>query len=131
MLYCPNCKYEFDQAILVCPNCDERLVLKLSDRLAPAVSPDDSWVLVGGVNNETQSKVARGSLDSSNIPSVFLPSRLDTDGAPENLPVKSLGLVDTADLILVPREFGDEARVLLEAVLGEELIQPEVDNPLI
>lgn len=131
MLYCPKCKYEFDQAILVCPDCDERLVLKLSGRPAPAVSPDDSWVLVGGVNNETQSKVARGSLDSSNIPSVFMPSRLDADGAPEDLPVKSLGLVDTADLILVPREFGEEARVLLEAVLGDELIQPEVDNPLI
>ncbi|UCD65124.1 MAG: hypothetical protein JSW34_06760 [Candidatus Zixiibacteriota bacterium] len=129
-MYCPNCKFDYDKGIAVCPDCGEPLVVRLSEQLAAAISPDDSWVLIGSVDSEAKAKVARGSLDSSNIPSVFLPSRLEAGRAPESVPT-GLDLSDSADLILVPKEFGEEARVLLEAVLGEELNQPKTDNPLI
>ena len=39
-----------------------------------AMMPDDSWLVVGGVVSHDQTRVAKGSLDSSNIPSMVLPS---------------------------------------------------------
>jgi hypothetical protein len=107
------------------------LAEELPPRSSSAVSPDDSWVLVGGVTSEVKSKVARGSLDSNNIPSVFLPSSAEADTVPLELRAGFAGSKEGADLILVPKEYGYEARMLLEAVLGEGLIQPEIDNPLI
>lgn len=98
---------------------------------APAVSPDDSWVLVGGVTSEIKAKVARGSLDSNNIPSVFLPSKLEAQLKPREMEIDPALKESGADLILVPREFGTEARLVLQAVLGDGLIEPVVDNPLI
>ncbi len=115
----------------MCPECGEALVQKISDSFAPAVRPDDSWVLIGGVTGKGKAKVARGSLDSNNIPSVFMPSKLDQSAEKGVVDLDPI-LVDAgADLILVPKEFGDEARLLLQAILGDELIQPVVDNPLI
>lgn len=107
------------------------LVEKLPGRFSSASSPDDSWVLVGGVDSEVKSKVARGSLDSNNIPSVFLPSGADAQTASTQWRLASASDKAQTDLILVPKEYGDEARLILEAVLGEGLIQPEIDNPLI
>ncbi len=113
----------------MCPECGDALVEKISDNFAPAVSPDDSWVLIGGVTSEGKAKVARGSLDSNNIPSVFMPSKLDRAAEKGEILPDPI-LVDAGgDLILVPKEFGDEARLLLQAILGDELIQPVVDNP--
>ena len=116
---------------MVCSNCGEMMTEDLPPRFSSAVSPDDSWVLVGGVDSEVKSKVARGSLDSNNIPSVFLPSKADSEAIPLELRAGFVGAQEGADLILVPKEFGEEARMLLEAVLGEGLVQPEIDNPLI
>ena len=104
---------------------------KIPENFAPAVSPDDSWVLVGGVATETKAKVARGSLDSNNIPSVFLPSKLETGAKPREIEIDPVLKESGADLILVPKEFGDEARLVLQAVLGDGLIEPIVDNPLV
>ncbi len=116
---------------MVCPDCSEPLVAKLPRSFAPAVSPDDSWVLIGGVNGKATSKVAQGSLNSNNIPSVFLPS---TGGEHQEHGLNQAESVmpeSQANLILVPKEFGDEAKLVLRAVLGDELKQPDVDNPLI
>ncbi len=131
MPYCPGCGFIFPREADTCPDCGETLIEELPGAFAPAMSPDDSWVVVGGVAGEVKAKVARGSLNSNNIPSVFLPSRLDAKVQLEMVNVDKALLGTRADLILVPREFGSEARIILLAVLGEELIQPVVDNPLI
>ena len=115
----------------MCPECGEGLVEKLSESFAPAVSPDDSWVLIGGVTSAGKAKVARGSLDSNNIPSVFMSSKLDKTARTSAIDPDPILTDAGADLILVPKEFGEEARLLLQAILGDELIQPVVDNPLI
>lgn len=131
MSYCPQCKYEYPPQVTMCPECGDALVEKISENFAPAVSPDDSWVLIGGVTSEGKARVARGSLDSNNIPSVFMPSKPDKLAEKEVIDPNPI-LVDAgADLILVPKEFGDEAKLLLQAILGDELIQPVVENPLI
>jgi hypothetical protein len=106
-------------------------VAKLPRTFAPAVSPDDSWVLIGGVTGKATSKVAQGSLNSNNIPSVFLPSAAGDSQDQEVPQGESVMPESQANLILVPKEFGDEAKLVLRAVLGDELKQPDVDNPLI
>ena len=118
-------------ALSTCPECGEALVNRESPSYAAAVTPDDSWVLVGGVASKTKAEVARGSLDSNNIPSVFVPSRLEAQLKLPETEADSALMGDGPDLILVPREFSDEARLLLQAVLGDGLIEPVVDNPLI
>jgi len=129
--YCPGCGFIFPREVDVCPDCEVTLVEELPGAVAPAVAPDDSWVVVGGVAGEVKAKVARGSLNSNNIPSVFLPSPFEAEAQLDMANVDKALLGVRADLILVPREFGNEARLILLAVLGEELIQPVVDNPLI
>lgn len=131
MSYCPRCEDEYPIEAKLCPECGEELVEEIAASFAPAVSPDDSWVLVGGVTSELKAKVARGSLDSNNIPSVFLPSKLDTESRPRELVIDSIIRDRGGDLILVPKEFRTEAKLVLQAVLGDSLIEPVVDNPLI
>ena len=71
MKYCPECKTNFKIQQDFCPTCSTLLVPHLSGN-SGATHPDDSWVIIGGVKNELNYEVAKGSLDSNNIPSVFL-----------------------------------------------------------
>jgi hypothetical protein len=129
--YCPKCEYEYPVDIVTCPDCGERLVPRISGTFPAAVRPDDSWVLIGGVTSEVKARVARGSLDSNNIPSVFLPSKMNAVDQTAHSDTEPSVRKAGADLILVPKEFSDEAKLLLEAVLGDELVEPLSDNPLI
>ena len=126
MAYCPRCRYEYRPGVLICPDCNETLVNELVPPVAAAVTPDDSWVVMGQVTSSLQSKLAKGSLDSNNIPSVILSSTFDTFGGGENFnPVMGQAGAE-GNLILVPREFKDEATLILEAILGEDLTHPDV-----
>jgi len=120
MAVCPKCRYEYQPQITVCPDCQERLVAGIAPAVqAAAVTPDDSWVVVGNVGNEYQSDMAKGSLDSGNIPSVILSSNFSAYGRGvgfANPPVLS---TNEGIVVMVPREFKEEATLLLEGVLGE------------
>ena len=121
MPFCPKCKYVFQNGIGICPDCDEPLVEHSVSGGGAAMVPDDSWMVVGGVVDNDQKRVAKGSLDSSNIPSMVLPSRFTGFGSdiPQQ-PARS-NSPDEGSLIMVPREFHEEALAILEAVLGDEL----------
>ncbi len=125
MAFCPKCRYEYEVAVLVCPDCSETLVEKLPSDKTAAVMPDDSWIIVGGVASGMKSEIAKGSLDSNNIPSVVLSSTFGAYGKGMDF---RFGLADThgsGNVIMVPREYAEEAALILEAVLGDDLIQPE------
>lgn len=121
MPFCPKCKYIFQNGIGICPDCDEPLEEYSLTGRGAAMMPDDSWMVVGGVVSHDQTRVAKGSLDSSNIPSMVLPSKFAAFGN-ENPPQPAHAVgADEGSLIMVPREFHDEALAILEAVLGGEL----------
>lgn len=130
MAMCPRCHYEYDHSVLVCPDC--RLPLEEhppARRLTAAMVPDDSWVLVGGVSSLVESKVAKGSLESNNIPAILLPLHLSAlSGAGFMLNVDRPPDGDE-ELIMVPREFREEAVMVLRTVLGETFDEAEIDNP--
>ena len=120
MPYCPKCKYVFQNGMGICPDCDEPLVEHSTSGGTAAMVPDDSWMVVGSIVNHNQTRVAKGSLDSSNIPSMVLSPKFAPFGSESpQQPEKSSGTKE-GSLIMVPREFHDEALAILEAVLGDE-----------
>ena len=125
MSYCPKCRYEYEVGMLVCPDCNETLVDKLPPDRTAAVVPDDSWIVVGGVASEIKSEMARGSLDSNNIPSMILSSTFGAFGRGLDFNLGLAGTRRAGNIIMVPREYGEQAALVLEAILGEDLIQPE------
>jgi len=121
--FCPVCKYEYQVDLMVCPDCNKELVEQLPAGNAAAVNPDHSWVIVGGVMNPMNFDIAKGSLDSNNIPSMILSSSFDTTGLTAMLRSKKSVSVKGSNVIMVPREFEEEAALLLEMILGDDLIQ--------
>jgi hypothetical protein len=110
--------------VQICPDCQEPLV----DKLPPgssAVTPDENWVAVGMVVSQVKSEMAQGALESSNIPSIILSSTFQAYGRGQDWMV-GLGLTFAdGNVIMVPREHQKEALLVLEAVLGEDLIKPK------
>jgi len=101
---------------MVCPDCNKELVEQLPAGNAAAVNPDHSWVIVGGVMNPM-------NFDIANIPSMILSSSFDTTGLTAMLRSKKSVSVKGSNVIMVPREFEEEAALLLEMILGDDLIQ--------
>lgn len=121
MAICPKCRYEYRPDVVVCPDCQETLVDSVAPPVqAAAVSPDDSWVVVGRVGNEYQSEMAKGSLDSGNIPSVILSSNFSTYGRGVGFASPLALSANDGIVVMVPREFKEEATLLLEGVLGDD-----------
>ncbi len=126
-MFCPKCKYEYNPTIFVCPDCNIPLVETLEDKKHPqaAVTPDDSWVSAGLILSQLSSELAKGSLDSNNIPSVILPSHFDGGAQSLKSMLGASGRGGDGNVVLVPREYRDEAILILEAVLGDDLILPD------
>jgi hypothetical protein len=120
MPFCPQCRYEYSPGVLVCPDCSKTLVDQLQPRTPVAQAPDESWVIVGTVSSQMKSEMAKGSLDSNNIPSMVLSSRLSGYNGWIDFLSGAATAVGDGDVIMVPREYRDEAQLILEAVLGEE-----------
>ncbi len=127
MKYCPECKTNYEIKQDFCPNCSTLLIAHLSENPG-ATHPDDSWVIIGGVKNELNYEVAKGSLDSNNIPSVFLSSdekyKLEISSSFNNQE-------DENNIIMVPREYKYEALMLLADILGDNLKIINSNNGLI
>ena len=129
MPYCPRCRFEYDISELVCPECREVLVDQLTtNHSAAAVRPDDSWVVIAGISGPTESRLAKGSLDSNNIPAIVLPSNLTALGTGAPLLDGYRPRSREEEHIMVPREFQEEAVMVLKTVLGEDFSDEEVER---
>jgi len=126
MAYCPICKGGFPAGIMVCPDCNAALVDQVPNKGVAAVVPDDSWVIVAGVISKLESRMATGSLNLNNIPSVLVPSGFLHDGL--NLdPADVVGeLLSERGLIMVPREFLRDAELILRSVLPDDFSELEI-----
>ncbi|MCP4684654.1 MAG: hypothetical protein GY867_04310 [bacterium] len=121
MPFCPKCKYEYTAGIAVCSDCNEPLVDRLATPASTAaVSPDDSWVGVCTVSGSIKTGLAKGALDSNNIPSIVMSPKFHTQHGIGALVSGISPASARGDILMVPREFGDEALLILEAVLGDD-----------
>ena len=69
--------------------------------------------------------MARGTLDSNNIPSVILSSSFTRAGEAVDGHVPLVPPSEEGRFIMVPREFRSEAQIVLETILGDDLVRPE------
>ena len=118
MPYCPECAFEYDSSMQICPECKVGLVDQMPG--AAAVSPDDSWIRVCQIDKDLTSQLVRGLLESNNIPSIVMSSAF------QPLP-NGIGWISGAKpsrgdrhYLMVPREFRQEVELLLSAVLGDD-----------
>jgi hypothetical protein len=122
--YCANCKYEYRDGVTLCPDCDLPLVDKLPSGTA-ATSPDQSWVAVCDIPNDFNSTLARGALESRNIPSIVMSSTFKAYGVDALYTAQLMASPKATNVIMVPREFAEEASLVLEAILGDDFRQSD------
>lgn len=121
---CMNCKYEYRDGIAICPDCNEPLVQAVAPKTG-ATSPDTSWVAVCDVPSDLNSSLARGALESRNIPSIVMSSTFKAFGPDAKYVSQLMNSRAETNVIMVPREFAEEATQVLEAILGDDFRQPE------
>jgi len=93
-----------------------------------AFPPDDSWVKICGVSGGVKSEVAQGALETSNIPSTLISSAFGAFGRAVAVNTGLPNVRKDLNFILVPKEFREEAEIVLEAVLGEDYIEIDSDH---
>ncbi len=121
MPFCPECAFEYSDDVMVCPECRVKLVKRLptvGERAAMAL--DDSWVAVCHIGDELSTEMIRGLLDSNNIPSMVTTSIFQSPGNGAGWAAKGRPKNTDKRIVMVPREFKDEAELLLSAVLGDD-----------
>ena len=119
MAICPKCKYEYKIGVTVCPDCNEELVDHIPVKSA-AMVPDRSWVSVCRLPSPLKTAMAKGALDSSNIPSIVMSSSFTALGQGGDMPSGMMQPSLETNVLMVPKEFHQEADLILQAILGDE-----------
>ena len=119
MAICPKCKYEYKIGVTVCPDCNEKLIDHIPVESA-AMVPDRSWVSVCRLPSQLKTALAKGALDSSNIPSIVMSSSFTALGRGIDLPSGMMQPSLETNVLMVPKEFHQEADLILQAILGDE-----------
>jgi hypothetical protein len=120
MLYCPRCEYVFGDNLAICPDCNVALVEQKTLSGSAAEIPDRSWVKVWGVRTNNRAERAKIALDTHNIPSVILGSSFDGKETPKPDYAAMAASPGDLTIIMVPREFREEAEWILESALGDD-----------
>ncbi|MDZ4723619.1 MAG: hypothetical protein SGI97_06920 [candidate division Zixibacteria bacterium] len=117
MPFCPSCSYEFEPTVGVCPDCGKTLV---AQPLTPTVatSPDDSWVPVCALNGKLNAERSQAVLHSVNIPSMVSSIHLSGIQA-QGIDSNGIDQSEESIVLMVPREFKEEALLALEGLLGK------------
>lgn len=120
MPFCPECAFEYDRSMLICPECRVNLVDELPGKAGAAVVPDDSWVRVCVIGDDVTSQIVRNLLDTNNIPSILMSTAFHPLGDGKGWMVGSKPGVRKGEYLMVPREFRQEVEMLISAVLGRD-----------
>lgn len=143
MPFCPDCRYEYRVEATICPDCNQQLVDHLPiERSAGPL--DGDWVPAGRVQTQMKAEIARGALESNEIPIVMVTGSAgaggafssagtaSAGGAAGNLGSGSSGISQlTGDgsggyTILVHREQVEEAQLILDAILGGDYMKEDI-----
>jgi hypothetical protein len=122
LAYCPKCKAEFDDEVSVCPECGDLIADQRPVASGAAMATDFYWTQICGVRSESRAENAKEALDSNNIPSVIMSSKFMSRNR-HQLVTSFPGLEATdISIVMVPKEFREEAEIVVEAALGDDWI---------
>jgi len=119
VLYCSRCEYEFASGEVICPDCQIALVERKTIGGAAGI-PDASWVRVWGVRTNNRAERAKRALDKHNIPSVIMASTFAGTEIPKPDYAALAARSGELTIIMVPREFRDEAEWVLESTFLDD-----------
>ncbi len=120
-MYCPQCKIRFETKDFNCPDCRTLLVLNLNGH-SSAVEPDNSWVVIAGVDDDLNKELAKGAIDSGNIPSLVINTENEKDKELLATLINNNSDFELErNIIMVPNEYRVEALHLLKGLFGVEI----------
>ena len=122
MQYCPSCKLSYPDEVVVCPDCRMELVPQVAERRQAVAQPiDDSWRPVCAVRGTTQTDLAVEALDLDNIPSTVMSQAYSAFARLMSTPTGMTENTDDANIILVPKEFLEEAQMALDMLENDHI----------
>jgi hypothetical protein len=116
MSYCPGCKYEYIDGIEKCPDCDMELVSELP------VDDEPNMVAVYKAEDPTEATILYSILEEAGIP---VQERTVNDRA---LDIFAGPIGEEA--IVVPTEYADEAKRIIEEALASGALLPESEEDI-
>jgi hypothetical protein len=112
MPFCPRCNEQFEGDLTECPNCKYDF--------GDESSAGRDWIVVRRITDKTAADFARETLQSYNIPVVIISESGFFGNA--GLPLPSIyGKGIGKYRVHVPAEFEDDAREIMEMILGEDV----------
>jgi len=122
-LFCPKCRYEYGEGVLVCPDCGEELVpvLPETDREYRPVEEgeDGNWVEIGRLTSQQYAEMVLEALRAKDIPAVIL-SGAGYFGQAGQMGISSYLPAGGAYTIVVPRAYVSDADSEALEILGDD-----------
>jgi len=108
MPFCPNCQYEYNPDVKICPDCGAELVEQLSEEVPGEID----WVKLHPLPGTIYADMVKEVLDQQGIPNIirktFMASAIGASGS-------EMGGLES--IILVPRERKEEAESILHQMM--------------
>ncbi len=122
MPYCPNCRYEYQDSVTVCPDCNETLVSDLPAETEND-SPDDrkyqDWVQIARLTSPQYAEMIVEGLRARDIPAV-IQSGTGHFGITGQMGPSSFRPIGGGYSLMVPREHVAAADREAALILGDE-----------
>lgn len=117
MSYCPHCDFVYNVDIARCPDCRSMLIKGTDAIHRSAEKPDDSWIVIGDIGDESTIELVQGTLESSNIPALFVDLKEDDDSSHLAWLLNDHQVEPNRSVVIVPKEYKKEAVFLLSELL--------------
>lgn len=124
MPFCPSCGYEYKENVLVCPDCDEKLVEKRPEKPQVQVAGESygeyrDWVPIVRLHSVAIGQMVYEALQNRDIP-VVIKSGNRFFGQAFTGGTDSLDPLGDVTVLYVPRKFVDDAVGEAEVILGDD-----------
>ena len=118
MPFCPNCRYEYEQGVVRCPDCDETLIDSLPIDETPQETVYEDWTQVARLTSPQYAEMLLEALQSKGIP-IVIQSGSGHFGQIGQMGMSALAPIGGGYSVMIPWKFVPEADREATAILGE------------